>query len=74
MPPSPPDPALQSCIHDPVKGAEAKAAAAITKACPIPPSCYSPGFANTFVATVEGKIDQRVPEIACGSPSGAFVQ
>jgi len=74
LPPNPVDPTLNSCIHDPVKGAEAKAVAAITKACPIPPSCYGANFANNFVAVVEGKIDERAPQIACGSPSGAFVQ
>ena len=73
LPPSPVDPTLNACIHDPVKGAEAKAAAAITKACPIPPSCYSAGFANTFVSSAETKIDQRAPQISCGSPSGAFL-
>jgi hypothetical protein len=74
QPPTPVDPAANACIHDPVKGAEAKASAAITKACPTPPSCYSAGFANTFVSSTESKVDQRTPQIACGSPSGAFLQ
>ena len=76
LPPNPVDPTLNACIHDPVKGAEAKARAAIIKACPIAPSCYvggGSGAANTFVASAENKIDQRAPQISCGSPSGAFV-
>jgi len=74
---NPTDPATNACINDPIKGAAAKAKAAIIKACPIAPSCYSgggTGAANTFVAAVESKIDSRVTEIACGSPSGAFLQ
>ena len=73
LPPNPVDPGVNTCIKDPVKGAEAKAAAAITKACPTPPSCYSAGFASTFVSSTESKVDQRTPQVACGSPSGAFV-
>ena len=71
------DPATVTCIMDPVKGAEAKAKAAIMKACSVAaPSCYSggaTGAANTFVGAVESKVDQRTPQIACGSPSGAFL-
>jgi len=69
------DPAEIACISDPVKGAGPKAVAAINKACPTPPACssYGPGFANTFVASVENSIDTRTPQISCGSPSGAFV-
>jgi len=67
------DTAEIACISDPLKGAGPKAIAAINKACPTPPSCYSAGFANTFVSSAETKIDQRTPQIACGSPSGAFV-
>jgi len=72
------DPATASCINDPTKGAEAKAKAAIVKACTTAtPSCYTGGAngaANSFVAAVENKVDQRTPQIACGSPSGAFVE
>jgi hypothetical protein len=70
------DPATKACISDPVKGAEAKATAAINKACPAGsvPTCYNGSFANTFVNAVEAKVDQRTPQIQCGSPSGAFVE
>jgi hypothetical protein len=73
------DPATAACINDPTKGAEAKAKAAIVKACTVAvPSCYSGGnataAANSFVTAVEQKVDQRTPQVACGSPSGAFVE
>jgi hypothetical protein len=72
------DPATVTCISDPTKGAEAKAKAAIVKACTVAvPGCYSggaTGAANTFVGAVEAKVDQRTPQIACGSPSGAFLE
>src|SRR5262245_29045930 len=72
------DPATVACISDPTKGAEAKAKAAIVKACTVAvPACYSggaTGAANTFVGAVEAKVDQRTPQIACGSPSGAFLE
>ena len=71
------DPATAACIGDPVKGAEAKAKAAIVKACTVAvPSCYTGGAngaATSFVGAVEAKVDQRTPEISCGSASGAFV-
>ena len=77
QPPSPLDPTTNACIFDPAKGAEAKAKAAIVKACTVAaPSCYTgsaTGAANTFVASVENQIDQTTPQVACGSPSGAFV-
>jgi hypothetical protein len=77
QPPSPLDPATNACIFDSAKGAEAKAKAAIVKACTVAtPSCYSggaTGAANSFVAAVENQIDQTTPKVACGSPSGAFV-
>ncbi|HEY7269570.1 MAG TPA: hypothetical protein VH951_07060 [Dehalococcoidia bacterium] len=71
------DPGVNTCIKDPAKGAEAKAKAAIVKACPTLPGCYTgtaDQVANTFVSSVEGKIDTRAPQISCGSPSGAFLQ
>jgi len=72
------DPATVACIKDPVKGAEAKTKAAIVKACTVAvPGCYTggaTGAANTFVNSSEAKIDQQTPSIACGSPSGAFVE
>jgi len=69
------DPATVACISDPLKGAAPKAVAAINKACPAGsvPTCYSGTFANTFVSSTETKIDQRAPQISCGSPSGAFL-
>lgn len=76
QPPVPLDAATAACIFDPVKGAEAKAKAAIIKACPTAPSCYTgggAGAANTFVSSSETKIDQTTPLVACGSPSGAFL-
>jgi hypothetical protein len=77
QPPSPLDPAANACIFDPAKGAEAKAKAAIVKACTVAvPSCYAggaTGAATTFVSSVESKIDQTTPKVACGSPSGAFL-
>jgi hypothetical protein len=72
------DPATVACIKDPTKGAEAKASAAIIKACTVAvPGCYTggaAGAASTFVNAVEAKVDQRTPQIQCGSPSGAFVE
>ena len=77
QPPTPLDPKTAACIMDPSKGAEAKAKAAIVKACTVAtPSCYSggaTGAANSFVAAVEGQIDNTTPKVACGSPSGAFL-
>jgi hypothetical protein len=78
MPPNPADPTVNTCIKDPAKGAEAKAIAAINTACPAASSsCYrvlmGPGFADGFVVDAEDMIDSRTPQIACGSPSGAFV-
>ena len=69
------DPATVTCISDPVKGAEAKTAAAIDKACTptTKPACYGTQVGNGWVALVEGQVDSTVPVVACGSPSGAFI-
>jgi hypothetical protein len=77
QPPTPLDPTANACVHDPVKGAEAKAKAAIVKACTVAqPTCYTgtpDQVATTFVSSVETKVDQTTPKVACGSPSGAFL-
>jgi hypothetical protein len=77
QPPVPLDAATAACIFDPAKGAEAKAKAAIVKACTVAaPSCYTGGAngaANSFVSAVENQIDNTTPQVACGSPSGAFL-
>jgi len=78
-PPVPTDAATAACLADPVKGAEAKAIAAIDKACATPganPACYSPAFDTgaEWVAIVSASINASIPNIACGSPSGAFIE
>jgi hypothetical protein len=78
-PPNPADPATFACVKDPVKGAEAKAAAAIDKVCAnVPgatPSCYGTSLdqGSEWVNLTETQIDNTTPMVACGSPSGAFV-
>jgi hypothetical protein len=69
------DPATQTCIAN----AEAASKAAIIKVCPTgsAPLCYTGGGTGasvTFTNAVEAKVDQRTPQIQCGSPSGAFLQ
>jgi hypothetical protein len=71
-PPNPSDAATQACIFDPLKGAEAKTAAAIDKVCAnvagaVPP-CYGTGFdtGQEWANAVEGAIDGNIPDIACG--------
>jgi hypothetical protein len=77
-PPSPLDPATNACDLGP-KGASAKAAASIDKACFIPPAvapdCFDgydsgPAWAQSF----EDYENQLVRFVNCGSPSGAFLQ
>jgi hypothetical protein len=68
------DPATQTCIAS----AEGKAAAAIDKACAAAganPACYVPGFDTgaEWVALTEAAVDGQYPNVACGSPSGAFL-
>jgi hypothetical protein len=79
-PPVPSDPATAACIFDPLKGAEAKATAAINKKCEVSvnaknekPACYGAATGSTWVLLAEGSIDSQVPTTACGSPSGAFL-
>jgi hypothetical protein len=61
-----------------VKGAGAKAAAAIDKKCAAVganPACYVPTVDTgaEWVAIVENQVDNSIPDVACGSPSGAFL-
>jgi hypothetical protein len=73
---SPTDPTTIACVVGP-KGAEAKASAAIDKACFIAPatqpSCitYQPGA--EWVSEIESVLDPQIGEINCGSSSGAFL-
>jgi len=71
-PPTPSDPATQLCIFDPLKGAEAKGAAAIDKVCSavagaVPP-CYGASLdtGQEWITLVEGAVDGNIPDIACG--------
>jgi hypothetical protein len=77
-PGSPSDPATQECLTK----AETKSAATIDKVCFIPPatapSCYDgsafrPNSGTGWTMLVEGVVDTQIPLIACGSPSGAFL-
>jgi hypothetical protein len=73
------DPATQTCIAS----ATTKATASISKVCfgaaPIEtPPCYDgsalrPNSAAMWVALSESAVDSTTPTVACGSPSGAFV-
>ncbi len=59
-----------TCIQDPIKGAEAKAKAAIAKACTKDcPECYSGGNctteANTRVAATEAQVDLLATVVYC---------
>jgi hypothetical protein len=72
-PPNPSDAATLACVKDPVKGAEVKAEAAITKACPAFPACAPVPSAANLVNAVESVIDGQTPDLYCGSPSGAFL-
>lgn len=64
-----------ACIADPLKGTEAKALAAVVKACtktPLDcPTCFSggdcsaPGHGVATVARLERLVDQFVPAVAC---------
>jgi hypothetical protein len=72
------DPATQACIFDSVKGAEAKAAASIDKVCAsvgANPSCYGTSLdtGQEWVNLAEVPVDNTTAQVACGSPSGAFV-
>jgi len=69
-PPNPSDPATHVCIFDSLKGAEAKAAAAIDKVCAnVPgatPGCLALTTGSGWVGVVENAIDGNIPNIACG--------
>jgi len=79
------DPATQTCVTT----ATTKAVASLNKACfvapAVAPSCYDngvivpgllgrPNNAAGWVANVEAAVDATTPGVACGSPSGAFLQ
>jgi hypothetical protein len=66
-PPDPTDAATLACVKDPAKGAEAKAAAAIDKACPTFPACSPFLSGASWVDIVETVIDALTPQIYCGS-------
>ena len=75
-PPFPADAATVVCLFDSLKGCEAKAIAAVSKACFTPPAdppeCY--GFtASAIVGLMETAVDGNLGNIYCGSPSGAFL-
>jgi hypothetical protein len=66
------DAATQACIADPLKGAEAKAAAAIDKVCAsvaANPACYVPSFdtGQKWVNLTESAVDGNAPNIGCGA-------
>ena len=72
-PPAPADPATQTCIFDPAKGAEAKAAALIDKACAnvsANPPCYGTALDSgiEWVSLAEGTIDPTVASVYCSLP------
>src|SRR5262245_33215895 len=75
-PPTPADMPTQACITK----AEGSAGAAIDKVCEVSmnpknekPACYATQVGAGWVALVESNIDGTIPIIACGSPSGAFL-
>jgi len=78
-PPGTGDPTLQACLAK----AESKTAAGIDKGCftapAVAPACYdgSPTRPNSgagWANLVENIVNSQIPLVACGSPSGAFVQ
>ena len=68
------DPTTNACITDPVKGVEAKARAAIVKACTADcPECYSPSVCATgepFVGNTENLVDLQGPQVYCEENGG----
>jgi hypothetical protein len=73
------DPATATCLST----ARTKSNAAIDKACFVAPaqapSCYDgsasrPNTATGWTTLVETIVNGQTPQIACGSPSGAFVE
>jgi hypothetical protein len=74
-PPTPSDAKTQACITT----AETKTAATIDKLCAAKsanPACYGTAFDTgaEWVAVAESAVDAQTPIVACGSPSGAFLQ
>jgi hypothetical protein len=72
------DAATQACLFDPLKGAEAKAAAAIDQVCAsvsANPVCYvNVDTGAKWVQTyLESTVDEITQAVQCGSPSGAFL-
>jgi len=73
-PPTPADTKTADCITK----AETKARDTIDASCSAVggnPACYSGSFdtGQQWVDLVEGFLDGQVPNVACGSPSGAFI-
>ena len=71
-PPTPTDAATTTCIFDSLKGAEAKAAAAIDKVCAnagANPACYGTGrdTGQEWVNLTESAVDNSIPQVACGA-------
>lgn len=68
------DPAVHTCILDPVRGAEAKARGAITKACAVDcPECYAASNCSTgepFVGNTEILLDLQGPNVFCTENGG----
>ena len=78
-PPTPADAATGTCLQL----ARTKAQAALDKACftapAVAPACYDgsggrPNTAAGWTSLVETIVNGQTPTIACGSPSGAFVE
>jgi hypothetical protein len=78
-PPNPSDPATVACIQK----AETKNTQLVDKVCftppATPPACYDgsafrPNSGAGWTTLVEGLVDGQIPQIACGSPSAAFLQ
>jgi hypothetical protein len=78
-PPTPADGATGTCLSL----ARTKANAALDKACFVPPAqapaCYDgsgsrPNTAAGWTSLVESIVNGQTPQIACGSPSGAFIE
>src|SRR6266404_1486063 len=69
------DPATNACIMDSTKGAEAKARAAIVKACTVDcPECYPASVCTTgepFVSNTESLVDLQGPNVYCTENSTA---
>jgi putative hemolysin len=77
-PPNPADDRLVDCLDS----ARSKTIGGINGACFLPPgvapSCYDGGMRPTsgfgWTSLVESIVNEQIPQVACGSPSGAFLQ